>query len=233
MSTRIAAIFAHPDDEVLGCGGSLALHAAQGHEVSTLLLATGLAARQMLSEGDLQELRDQARRAADRLGVRQVSFADFPDNAMDSVPLIEIVRTVETFVAETAPEIVYTHHGGDLNVDHRQTHAAVLTALRPLPGRGPISILGCEINSSTEWAVPPLAPFVPSEFQDIGGALDAKLEALACYSGELRDWPHPRSLEGVRALARWRGTQAGLEAAEAFMTLRRVRDGSSAEAGTS
>ena len=231
MTHKVAAIFAHPDDEVLGCGGSLALHAAASDEVNVLLLATGVTARGAADKVELEVLRDQARRAGTILGVDGVSFASFPDNAMDSVPLIEIVRRVEKFVSEFSPDIVYTHHGGDLNIDHRQTHAAVVTALRPLPERGDISVLGCEVNSSTEWAVPPLAPFIPTEFQAIDGMLDTKLEALASYIGELRDWPHPRSIEGVRALARWRGTQSGVAAAEAFITLRRIRGSAPNRAG--
>ena len=225
MTRRIAAIFAHPDDEVLGAGGALTLHASRGDAVRILLLATGLASRGDTSSEGLADLREQAAAAAKTLGADGVTFADFPDNAMDGAPLLDVVKRVEAFLADFAAETIYTHHGGDLNVDHRVTHQAVVTACRPLPGVRPIEILACEVNSSTEWAAPPSAPFVPNEFLGIADALKTKVAALECYQDEIRPWPHPRSSEGVRALARWRGAQCGYEAAEAFQVVRRVRAG--------
>lgn len=221
--TTIAAIFAHPDDEVLACGGALAGHAAAGDRVRILILATGLTARGTTDPAAIEALRGQACRAAKTLGAEPPVFADFPDNAMDGVPLLHVVQRIEAFLAEDRPSTVYTHHGGDLNIDHRIVSQAVVTACRPLPGAGPLDILTCEVNSSTEWSTEPLAPFVPNDFLDIGATLQAKLDALACYGDEMRPWPHPRSLAGVEALARWRGAQAGFEAAEAFHILRRVR----------
>ena len=223
MTGTVAAIVAHPDDEVLACGGALAQHAAVGHRVRILILATGLTGRGDASAADIERLRGEARRAAEVLGAEGVEFADFPDNAMDSVSLLAVVRRVEAFLEEFPAEAVYTHHCGDLNVDHRVVQQAVLTACRPLSGRGPLELLACEVNSSTEWAAPPLAAFAPTEFLDVSVTLETKVRALECYTGEVRVWPHPRSAEGIRALARWRGTQAGFEAAEAFVTLRRIR----------
>jgi LmbE family N-acetylglucosaminyl deacetylase len=223
MTRKVAAIFAHPDDEVLGAGGALALHGAVGDDIRIALLATGLAARGTAPADDLEHLRAQAEAAAKCLGAGPVTFHDFPDNAMDTVPLIEIVRAVEAFLDDFPADIIYTHHGGDLNIDHRITRDAVLTACRPIPGARPIEIFACEVNSSTEWAAPPHPAFAPSDFLDIANVLEAKVAALECYTGEIRDWPHPRSSEGVRALARWRGSQCGREAAEAYELVRRVR----------
>ena len=220
---RIAAIFAHPDDEVLGCGASLALHADRGDQVRILLLATGLAARAKPSAAALKTLRTQAQAAAEVLGATSVDFADFPDNAMDSVPLLAVVKQVEQFLGRHGADVIYTHHAGDLNVDHRVTHQAVVTATRPTPGAGDIEILASEVNSSTEWATPPLAPFVPTDFVDVAATLQRKIDALSCYASEVRGWPHPRSADGVRALGRWRGTSCGCEAAEAFSLVRRIR----------
>jgi len=225
MPRRVAAIFAHPDDETLGAGGALALHAARGDEVQILLLATGLTARAETEAPALATLRGQAEAAAKKLGAASVSFADFPDNAMDTVPLLDVIKRVENFLADFEAETIYTHHGCDLNIDHRITQQAVVTACRPLPGVGSTEILGCEVNSSTEWAVAPAAPFMPNEFVDIADVLDRKVAALECYEDEIRPWPHPRSAEGVRTLARWRGAQCGREAAEAFQVIRRVRGG--------
>jgi len=223
LTNRVSAIFAHPDDEVLGCGGALAAHAAAGDEVQVLLLATGLSARGSHDEQALQVLRGQSEAAARELGVAHTTFADFPDNSMDSVPLLKVIRKIEEFLDDFQPQTIYTHYDGDLNVDHRAVNAAVATACRPLPDRKDLAILACEVNSSTEWSLNPDDRFHPTEFLDISDFLEAKLRALRCFEDEIRDWPHPRSVEGVEALARWRGAQSGLGLAEAYATLRRRR----------
>lgn len=223
MPRKIAAIFAHPDDEVLACGGTLAAHADAGDEVRIFIMATGATSREGDQSRYVAALRGQAERAAKVLGAKSVSFGDFPDNRMDSVALLDVVKAVEGFLATFPADVIYTHHAGDMNIDHQVIHRAVATACRPLPGLRPMEILTCEINSSTEWAVPPLPPFVPTDFVGIAASLDRKVAALKCYADEIRAWPHPRSAEGVRALARWRGSQCGMEAAEAFALMRRVR----------
>jgi LmbE family N-acetylglucosaminyl deacetylase len=222
MVTRVAAVFAHPDDEVLGCGGALVNHAQRGDKVHILILATGKAARSDIPRSEIELLRDEGGRAAEILGAEDIRFLDFPDNALDSVPLLSVIKEVENFLKEFQPDVVYTHHGGDLNVDHAIVQRAVVTAHRPLPGRGSHAILACEVNSSTEWSTAPLPPFVPTEFLDISQSLETKIRALECYESEIRDFPHPRSVTAIRTLSQWRGSQAGLAAAEAFVTLRRV-----------
>ncbi len=223
MPRTVAAIFAHPDDEVLGCGGALAMHADAGDAVRILILATGAASRGGDQSAYIKELGGQAQDAAEVLGAQAIEFRDFPDNRMDTVALLDVVNEVERFLYSHPADVIYTHHSGDMNIDHVVTHRAVATACRPTPSSRPVGILACEVNSSTEWAPPPLTPFVPTDFLDISAGLDRKVSALECYAGELAEWPHPRSSEGVRALARWRGTQAGMEAAEAFSLVRRVR----------
>ena len=220
---RIAAIFAHPDDEILGCGGALARHAECGDDVRILLLATGLRSRGPSDETAIGKLREEARESAKIVGAKGIEFADFPDNAMDSVPLLDVVKRVEAFLASFAADVIYTHHDGDLNIDHLIVHRAVVTARRPLPNIGPFEILACEVNSSTEWGLPSQTPFIPTDFLDIASYVEQKVKALERYRGEIRPWPHPRSSEGVRALARWRGAQCGVEAAEAYRQVRRVR----------
>jgi len=222
MARSVAAIFAHPDDEVLACGASLAKHADAGDKVHILILATGLASRGEVEKEAVEALRRQAWAAADILGAAGITFGDFPDNRMDTVPLLSVVQHVERFLAEVRPLLVYTHHGGDLNVDHRIVQQAVVTAFRPIPGTPPHEIRACEVNSSTEWSVGSLASFEPNLFEPVDTTLERKVDALACYEGELRDWPHPRSLDGVRALARWRGAQCGRDSAEAFALVRKV-----------
>lgn len=218
---RVAVIAAHPDDEVLGFGGAIARYADQGAEVRILILATGLASRGAAPTHALQALQDQGRRAAEIMKAG-IEFADFPDNRMDSVALLDVVQRVEAFLDAFPADHVLTHHAGDLNVDHRIAQAAVLTACRPLPGATTRVLLAGEVNSATEWAGPGAQPFLPTEFIDIGAVLERKVAAMACYQQELRQWPHPRSLDGIRALAKWRGSQAGCHAAEAFITLRRL-----------
>ncbi len=223
MARKVAAVFAHPDDEVLGCGGAMAWHAAQNDEVRVLLLATGLRSRGVIDDVAIGRLRAEARKAMEIVSGKSVEFADFPDNAMDLVAQLEVVKRVEMFLSGYAADVIYTHHDGDLNIDHCVVHRAVVTARRPLPGTAPFEILGCEVNSSTEWAMPSQTPFVPTDFLDITRYVEKKVKALEQYSEEIRPWPHPRSSEGVRALARWRGAQCGVEAAEAYRLIRRVR----------
>ena len=220
---HIAAIFAHPDDEILGCGATMARHARDGDQVRILILATGLTSRGEAEKEQIDALRSQAQQAAKVVGAKSVEFCDFPDNAMDSVALLDVVKAVEGFLNTHPFDIIYTHHVGDMNIDHNITHRAVMTACRPMPGKRPVEVLSCEVNSSTEWSMPSQTPFVPNDFIDVADFLDIKVAAMECYSGEICEWPHPRSSKGIRVTAKNRGMQSGFQAAEAFMLTRRVR----------
>ncbi len=220
MST-VLVVAAHPDDEVLGCGATMARHAAAGDAVEVLILGTGAASRDGARPEEPAQLAAQAREAGRVLGARRVDVLDLPDNRFDSVALLDIVKHVERIVARAAPDVVYTHHGGDLNIDHRRTFEAVVTACRPQAPCLVRRILSFEVPSSTEWQSPTVvAPFTPNVFVDVAGTVDHKTRALACYTAEARPFPHPRSPGAVRALAAWRGASAGLAAAEAFMLVR-------------
>ncbi len=222
----VLVVVAHPDDEVLGCGGVIARHAAEGTDVHVLIMAEGATARHAIRDGTglaIGALREAARQAANVLGAEPPRFAGLPDNRLDSVPLLDVVKTVEVVVGEVRPSIVYTHHGGDLNVDHRIVHQAVVTACRPLPESPVRSLYAFETVSSTEWASETLGQsFRPTRFVNIATHLDRKLQALESYTSEMRSFPHPRSRENVVALARHRGACAGFEAAEAFMVIREL-----------
>jgi len=220
----VLVIAAHPDDEVLGCGGTIARHAQAGDEVHVVILAEGLTSRgssrtdRHCYDDSLSLLAQSAEHASRVLGVASLNLYHFPDNRMDSIDRLEVVKMVETVVSQRQPEIVYTHHAGDVNIDHRVVHDAVVTACRPIPGRGIKTLLFFEIASSTEWQAPGLAPaFSPNWFIDISAALEKKMEALHAYHSEMRAWPHSRSIRAIEHLARWRGASAGMEAAEAFM----------------
>jgi len=229
MAARVGVVCAHPDDEVLGCGATMARHAALGDEVHVLILAEGITGRDegrdpAARHAQLAALKQSAQAAADVLGAHSVTFEGFPDNRMDSVDLLDVVKAVERFLVGRSIEAVYTHHAGDLNIDHRITHQAVLTACRPVPGSRVHTLLCFEVPSSTEWQARGSGePFMPVWFEDASQTLHAKLAALRCYEEEMRTWPHPRSYEGVDALARWRGASVGLPAAEAFELVRRIR----------
>lgn len=222
MSRLVLVIAAHADDEALGCAGTLARHAAAGDYIDILFLTDGVGARGSANAAALAR-RGMAERAAEIIGAAPPTFLDFPDNEMDGLPLLRIVQGVEGWVAGRRPDVVYTHHLGDLNVDHRVTAAATLTCLRPQPGRASPDILSFEVPSSTEWQAPGVAPtFVPNWFEDIGDFVEAKRRVLEAYAEEMRPAPHARAIESVMALAQWRGASVGVAAAEAFMLLRRI-----------
>jgi len=227
--SAVLVVVAHPDDEVLGCGGTMARLAAEGHAVHLLVLADGVGARHV-EGGAATRMVDERRRrhaalqaACHALGVRSVDTADFPDNRMDTVAVLDVARRVEDAVAAYRPSMLLTHHAGDVNQDHRRTHEAVVAACRPQPGHPVETLLFFEVASSTEWQVPGAAPvFQPSWFVDTTRTISTQLAALACYAEELRPWPHPRSPEALRARAAWRGASVGCEAAEAFMVGRHL-----------
>jgi LmbE family N-acetylglucosaminyl deacetylase len=220
---RIAAIVAHPDDEVLGCGGALARHAAQGDEVSIVILADGETSRGAGGAG-VSRREAAARAAASILGAKQVLLHGLPDNRRDAQPRLDLVRIVEKHIQEIVPDTVYTHHAGDVNVDHRYVHEAVVTACRPQTGHPVATLLFFETPSSTEWQPPGSgSAFAPNWFVDISSVFAVKMKALHAYDSEMRPWPHPRSYEGVEHLARWRGATVGCAAAEAFMLGRKLQ----------
>jgi len=226
---QVLVIAAHPDDEVLGCGGTMACHADQGDEVHLVILAEGVTSRDERGDGDalseeLATLADCTRRSSKVLGVKSILLHNFPDNRMDSLDQLDINKFVEKLIHEFQPEILYTHHVGDVNIDHRKIHEAVVTTCRPIPGNHQVeTILFFETQSSTEWQPPGSSiPFVPDWFVDITDTFDQKLAALKKYESEMRPWPHARSIKAVEHLARWRGANIGVEAAEAFKLGRRL-----------
>jgi LmbE family N-acetylglucosaminyl deacetylase len=222
---NVLVIASHPDDEVLGCGGTMARLAADGAAVHVLILATGMTSRAGFDpERDAPALaihRDRAHRAGALLGAREVRLQGLPDQKLDTLPLLEITRVIEEEIHRVRPEWVFTQHGGDLNLDHAITFRATLTATRPMAGGIVRHLYSYEVPSSSEWAFGQFDPrFQPSVFFDITAHLETKLAAMAIYESETRPSPHPRSLDAIRALARLRGASAGFTAAEAFHCVR-------------
>jgi LmbE family N-acetylglucosaminyl deacetylase len=221
-------VAAHPDDEVLGCGGYMARMADEGWDVHVLILAEGATSRlptrdRTTAGAELSALYDSAQRAGEILGTRSVQLAAFADNRMDGVELLDVVKRIELDVERLRPQRVLTHHLGDLNIDHAVIHQAVATACRPLPGSSVMELLFFEVASSTEWRTAHSSRvFEPSHFVDISATLSRKLDALRAYQSEIRPFPHPRSIEAVEHLARWRGATVGRMAAEAFSVGRHI-----------
>jgi len=219
----ILVIVAHPDDEVLGCGGTIARHVKEGDSAHILFLGDGVSSRGDSDPNLVNARKKSAVKACEALGAAIVGFEKVPDNMFDTVPLLDIVRVVESAKKELNPQIIYTHHSGDLNIDHRITCQAVLTAFRPQPDEQFSEIRSFETNSSTEWSASAIMPpFLPDTFVDITQYLDKLLNAYSCYADEFREEPHARSLEALKIAALRRGREAGIHAAEAFMTLRRI-----------
>jgi len=222
---RVLVIAAHPDDEVLGCGATMGRLVQEGNDVRIAILAEGLTSRSHAREDtdahELMELRVQAKQAADLLGIKDVTFYDLPDNRLDTVPLLDVVKIVEQLIARIQPARIYTHHAGDLNMDHVVVSRAVMIATRPVADCKVKKVYQFEVPSSTEWAFQQFEPsFRPNVFMDIAETLDAKVTAMSCYETEARIFPHPRSPEALRAIAtRW-GTVAGFQAAEVFQLVR-------------
>ncbi len=222
MKKNILVVAAHPDDELLGSGGAILRHTKGGDNVYCLILGEGIMARTDGTKTELEKLRDDSRRAGGILGFKDMFFSSFPDNSFDTVSLLSIVKEVEKYIAKIRPQVVYTHYEYDLNVDHRLTSEAVLTACRPCSENCPREIYAFETLSSTEWQSKHGKQFVPNVYLDIKATIEDKVRAMKAYKSEIRDYPHPRSVEGIKILAQYRGLESGLEFAEAFCLIRKI-----------
>lgn len=228
-NNKVLIIAAHPDDEVLGCGGTIIKHVENKSEVFVLILGEGITGRDKTRDRekrykDILSLRECARKSSKIMGVKQLITYDFPDNRFDTVPLLDIIKVIETVKKQIKPSIVYTHHIGDLNIDHQIVCKATLTACRPMMKETVKRILSFEVPSSTEWAAPTRKDyFIPNIFVDVSSELNKKIQAMRAYRSEIRNFPHPRSTEAVRNTAKKWGVQVGMRAAEAFMLIRDLR----------
>lgn len=225
MGKKILVVAAHPDDEVLGCGGTMNIHSMRGDEVYVLILGEGITSRDVKRDRkkrdkEIKELRRDIEAANKIVESKKTFIYNFSDNRFDSVPLLDIIKVVEDVKNEVMPDIVYTHHHGDLNIDHRLTFHAVLTACRPLKGQSVKEIYSFEVPSSTEWSPDNSKYFMPNYFVDIKDTITKKVEAMKAYKSEIREFPYPRSVEAIENLAKTRGANVGFEYAEAFMVVR-------------
>lgn len=225
---KILVVAAHPDDELLGLGGTIRKHVKEGDLVRCLILGEGMTSRNITREladnNMIEDLHENSLKAGQIIGFKDIYFSNIPDNRFDSVDLLDIIKQVEKYIKELNPDIIYTHHYGDLNIDHRRTFEAVLTACRPVGEYSVKEIYVFETPSSTEWNFNSKnSTFTPNVFVDIEETIDDKLRAMSCYETELGVYPHPRSLEALKIIAaRW-GIVVGKKYVEAFELVRKVR----------
>lgn len=226
MKKKILIVAAHPDDEVLGCSGTIAKCVKEGASAVTLILGEGITSRdeergRKNRKRDIEKLRRAASKANSIIGVKNIFLYDFPDNRFDTVDLLDIVKVIEKTIKGVKPSIVYTHHRNDLNIDHKVTYNAVLTACRPVKSQTVKEIYSFEVPSSSDWNYP--STFNPNIFVDVRPTIGKKIEAMKCYRSETRPFPHPRSPEAIRAFSKYWGTRAGLVCAEPFEAVRIVK----------
>jgi len=234
---KVLVIAAHPDDEVLGMGGTIKKLSKQGHEIKIVIMATGIGARRSVNFKNktkysvtkneektiLKQIRDvqnHSRKAAKILGVKEISFLNFPDNEMDTISLLEVIKSIENEISNFNPEIVYTHTHFDVNIDHRICYQAVLSATRPQKGTKIKQVISYEVPSSTEWFFP--STFSPNIFVDISKEISAKKNALKSYKNEIRQFPHPRSTEALDSISKRWGSVSSFNNAEAFYLVRKL-----------
>lgn len=226
MPKKILIVAAHPDDEVLGCFGTVARLIQEGYEAYTLILGEGKTSRdaqRVVAEKkeELELLNEEIQKAGAIIGIKKTFVHHFADNRFDSVDLLDIVKVITKIKEQVQPKIIFTHFKNDLNIDHQRTYQAVITATRPMADECVKEIYSFEVLSATEWNYP--LSFAPNMFFDISETLDLKLQAMQEYKSELCEYPHPRSLEGIKLSAEYNGMRVGKKYVEAFETVRVVR----------
>ena len=229
---KILVIAAHPDDEILGSGATVKKWINSGTTAYALILAQGVTSRFSDVKGEekeiqtkLNNLKKESNASADIIGFSELYFEDFPDNRMDSVDLLDVIQSIEKHVERIKPTIILTHHTGDLNIDHRVTFEAVITACRPLSGSSVKKLYSFQIPSSTEWHFPyHKNSFSPNTFIDVSSTIHSKIEAMKCYKSEMRKAPHPRSEDILMTIAGQWGSVANMEYAEAFELIYSIED---------
>lgn len=221
---NILIVAAHPDDEVLGCGGTIARLNSDGINVNVLFLADGESSRKNIKnlQKKIIERKENAKKALRTLGCNSVKFLNFPDNRLDTVDLLSIVKKIEDYIEVVKPYAVFTHFEKDLNIDHQVAHKAVITACRPQPNHCVKELLFFEVPSSTEWNIS--KSFTPNYFINISKTISLKKRALNIYKKEMRPFPHTRSIKAVESLALFRGSSVGVKAAEAFIIGRKIEN---------
>lgn len=221
---KVLVIAPHPDDEVLGCGGTIAKHASTGDSVYVCIVTKGC--EPLFSQESVEKVRDECKEADAFLGVEETIFLDFPAAMMEEVPRYKLNDAFIKTIHQIQPDIVYLPHRGDMQLDHKMTVDAAMVALRPKYNHKVKKIYAYETLSETGWDIPNIVnEFIPNVYNDITEYMDKKLKALQKYTTQLAEFPNPRSLEAVAALAKFRGNTVSIPCAEAFILLREIKAG--------
>src|SRR5574344_634826 len=226
MNKKILIVATNPDDEILGCFGTVARLIKEGYEAYTLILGEGKTSRDEKrvvdnKKNEIEILNSEIKKANDTIGIKKTFIYNFPDNRFDSVDLLDIVKVISKVKEELKPDIIFTHYENDLNIDHQIIYKAVITATRPMQNESVKEIYSFEILSSTEWNYP--LSFLPDTFFDIEDTLDLKISAMKEYKSELCIYPHPRSIEGIELNAQYQGMRVGKKYVEAFKSVRVIK----------
>jgi len=219
--SKVLVVCAHPDDETLGLGGTLALHVKNSAKVFVLIFADGESSRSNSTPKKLKQRQKQAEKACSILGIKNVRFLNYPDQKLDTFPLLELAKHIEAVIKKFRPDTIYTHYWGDVNQDHQKLFEATLIATRPLPTSSIKRVICFETPSSTEWGHAE-KKFNPNLFVDINSVLNKKMKAVQQYKNEILSFPHPRSKDAIVNRAHHWGSSVGLKHAEAFMILRQI-----------
>ena len=219
---KILIVAAHPDDEMLGCGGTIIKY-KKFSEIEVMFMTDGVSSREKNKSKALKR-KEESLKLFKFLELKKPTFLNFPDNKMDSIPMLKIVKQIEKKIKKFKPNVIITHFSNCLNIDHKKTFEAVMTASRPLKNTNIKTILSFEILSSTEWSQNYEDNFNPNFFVDISDLIAKKINALKFYKSELKKFPHSRSLKGVESLAKFRGISCGCKNAEAFYLARHIEE---------
>jgi LmbE family N-acetylglucosaminyl deacetylase len=215
---KILVVSAHPDDETLGLGGTIKLHSLSGSNVCVLNFADGESARKKSMKNILKR-KKQGEKAATILGIKETQFLDYEDQKLDTIPILELSKHIESAIKKWNPSIIYTHFWGDVNQDHRVLFEATIIATRPTPNSKIKKIICYETPSSTEWGY---QQFNPNYFIDISKVKKVKIKAFQQYKDEIKSFPHPRSEESIMNRSNYWGSSVGIKNAEAFFILRDI-----------
>ena len=218
---KILIVAAHPDDEILGCGGTIAKLKSE-NEIYVIFMTNGVSARGKNKNKEIKQRKNACLKLFNFLSIPKPIFFNFPDNQMDKVPLLKIIKKLENMIKIMKPDTIFTHYSHCLNIDHKRTFDAVITACRPISGLSVKRILSFEIPSSTEWALYKNKQFEPNYFIDISKYINEKINLIKFYKKELRNYPHSRSIVGIKSLASVRGVSCGVKFAESFYLNRLV-----------
>lgn len=218
---RVLVVAPHADDEVLGVGGTISKYVSQNNEVYVCIVTKGHPS--MFPETLLNKLREETLKVHEFLGIKRTFFLDFPAVMLKEVPLYELNKKILDVIKTVQPDIVFIPHYGDMHFDHYIVAHSAMVGLRPIYETKVLEIYSYETLSETEWNIPHVSStFIPNTWVDISKYLDRKLEAMSLYSTQIKNFPHPRSLEAIKSLAKLRGSTVGVEAAEAFSLIRKI-----------